>query len=43
MQQNLAEYKVPSESKFIAGSQHGEGYANEVFANTLNFLQEYLG
>lgn len=43
LQQSLAEQKVPSESKLIAGSQHGEGYADEVFANTLNFLQEYLG
>lgn len=42
-QQSLAEHKVPNESKFIAGSQYEEGYGDEVFANTVNFSQEYLG
>lgn len=42
LQESLAALGVPSETKLIAGTVHGEGYLEEAYANTVQFLKSYL-
>ncbi|EOH90817.1 alpha/beta hydrolase [Enterococcus pallens] len=42
LQEALAAQGVPSETKLIKGTVHGEGYTEEAYANTIQFLKSYL-
>ncbi|MGG5317609.1 alpha/beta hydrolase [Enterococcus sp. AZ072] len=42
LQKSLAEQGVPSEIKLIKGTVHGEGYAEEAYTNTVQFLKSSL-
>lgn len=42
MQETLNQYQVPSESHFISGTEHAKGYLDDVFDQSVIFLNKFV-